>query len=144
MEQILPNGTILVQAAIFLVALWVIKAFILTPISRVLEERRNRIEGAAAEAARFEEESGRLDKGYKEKIAGARSRAQQERARRREEALREEREILEAARKEAQGVLERIRDEIQRETQEARGRLRQEAEGLSRLVTEKILGRPVT
>ena len=63
---------------------------------------------------------------------------------RREEARGVEREILGKGREEAQVILEGIRSEIQQESTEARGRLREEAAGLSRILTEKLLGRPVS
>ena len=47
MEQIMPDYSVLIQAGIFLVALYVIKSFILTPISEVLRGRSERIEGSA-------------------------------------------------------------------------------------------------
>ena len=144
MEQIMPNASVFIQAAIFLVALYVINAFILTPILEVLKWRTEQIEGSEQEAKRFEEESARLDTSYRATIADARSRAQQERAKRREEARGVEREILGKGRQEAQVILEGIRSEIQQESTEARGRLREEVAGLSRILTEKLLGRPVS
>ena len=144
MEQIMPNASVIVQGVIFLVALYVIKSFIVAPISEVLKGRTEQIEGAEQEAERFEEESARLDASYRATIADARSRAQQERAKRREEARGVERELLGKGREEAQVILEGIRSEIQQESTEARGRLREEVAGLSRILTEKLLGRPVS
>ena len=144
MEQIMPNYSVLVQALIFLVALYVIKSFILTPISEVLKGRSEKIEGSEQEAQRFEEERARLDAGYRARIAEARNQAQQERARSRDEARVRERAILDKGRQEAQNILEGIRTEIRRESSEARGRLREEAALLSRSLTEKLLGRRVS
>ena len=132
MEQIIPNYSVIIQAIIFLVALYVIKGFILTPISEVLKGRSERIEGSEEEARRFEEESARLDTSYRARIAEARSQAQQERAKNREEARGEERSIVNKGREEAQKILEGIRGEIQKESTEARVRLREAAAGLSR------------
>lgn len=144
MEQIMPNVTILFQAVIFLVALYVIKTFILDPVSQVLRNRTERIEGAEQEARRFGEESARLDSSYRAKIAEARARAQQERAKNREEARGKEREILAKGRLEAQEILEGIRGEIRQESAEASARLHEDGAGLSRILTEKLLGRPVS
>jgi F-type H+-transporting ATPase subunit b len=144
MEQIMPNVTILFQAVIFLVALYVIKTFILDPVSQVLRNRTERIEGAEQEARRFAEESARLDSSYRAKIAETRARAQQERAKNREEARGKEREILAKGRLEAQEILEGIRGEIRQESAEASARLHEDGAGLSRILTEKLLGRPVS
>lgn len=144
MEQIMPNLSVLIQAVIFLVSLYVIKAFILNPISQVLQGRTDQIEGSEQEAKRFEEESARLDASCRARIAEARLQAQQEKSRRRDEARTVEREIMGKGREEAQAILERIRADIQQESREARGRLREEAAGLSRILAEKLLGRPVS
>lgn len=144
MEQIMPNVTILFQAVIFLVALYVIKTFILDPVSQVLRNRTERIEGAEQEARRFQEESARLDSSYRARIAEARARAQQERARNREEARGKEKEILGKGRLEAQEILEGIRGQIRQESAEAKARLHEDAAGLSSILAEKLLGRPVS
>lgn len=144
MEQMMPNYSFFYQAVIFLIALYVIHSFILTPIGQVLKGRREWIEGSEEEVQRFMEESARLDASYRSRIAEARGRAQQERARSREEAREQEREILGEGGREAQRVLEGIRAEIQQESKEARIRLREEAAGMSLDLTEKLLGRPVS
>jgi F-type H+-transporting ATPase subunit b len=144
MEQIMPNASVLVQAVIFLVALYVIKVFILNPISQVLAGRTEKIDGSEQEARRFAEEASKLDATCRARVAEARSRAQQARARTRDEARGEERAILDRGRQEAQRILDGIRAEILKESKEARGRLRGEAAGLSRMLTEKLLGRQVS
>ncbi|MEW6441711.1 MAG: ATP synthase F0 subunit B [bacterium] len=143
MQQIMPNLTVFIQAIIFLVALIVVKRFILNPISDVLKGRTDRIEGAEQQAKRLVEESAALDQQYKKRIRDGRARAQEEKNRRRQESLGVEREILEKARLEAQDYLLKIREEIRRESEQARVRLQREAAGLSQTMAEKILGRPL-
>ena len=143
MELILPDYSLVIQAIIFFAALFIIKIFILDPISEILKGRGERIEGAEQETISLEEKSAQLDLSYREKIKAARSEAQQERASKRQEALSEERKILDKGRGEAQEILKGIRLEIQKESAEAREQLQKEAGALSRLLTEKLLGRPV-
>ena len=54
MDAIMPNYTVFIQTVVFLVALVVIKVFILEPITEVLKGRNERIEGAEQEAVRLE------------------------------------------------------------------------------------------
>lgn len=143
MEQIMPNWTIVIQAVIFIAALVIIRSFILTPVSQVLSGRSERIEGAEAEARRLEEESATLDASYRDRIRAGRAQAHQVRSQERDAATGQEREILGKARQEAQNILEGMRVQIRAESGKARTQLEEQATAISRLLTEKLLGRSV-
>ena len=143
MDAIMPNYTVLIQTVIFLVALVVIKFFILDPITEILKGRNERIEGAEQEAVRLEAEAASLDETYRAKLKEARSQAQLEKAKSREAALSEEKTILDQGRQEAQKNLADIGQQIKGEVTEARTMLKEQAAGLSRMLAEKLLGRAV-
>jgi len=144
MDAIMPNLTFVYQLILFFAALFVIQKFIIKPITEVLRGRSERIEGAEREAARLDGESDEMDGLFRGKIRDARAQAKLDRAKRRETALAEEKEILRKGRDEAQIKLQAIVGEIQRESGEAREKLRADAAQLSRLFAEKLLGRPVS
>jgi F-type H+-transporting ATPase subunit b len=144
MEAIVPNYSVVVQAIIFFLALFLIKKLILDPMMDVLKRRNERIEGAEREAVRLQGESTLLDEKYKGKIREARAKAQSERAQRKLQALGEERKILDKGREEANKRLKGISLEIQKESAEARASLRGYAEDLSRVLAEKLLGRSIS
>ncbi len=144
MQELYPNVTFFIQLGIFFVAMIIINVFIVSPIAKILAGRSERIEGAEQEAVRLQGESAALDATYKEKLKEARVRAQQEKGDIRQEALGQERAILDKGRGEVQGILENIRQEIQQESAAAKSSLQQEAAGLSQLLAEKLLGRPVS
>jgi len=144
MDAIMPNYTVIVQAIIFFAALFLIKKLLLDPVAEVLKKRSERIEGAEQEALRLQQESASLDEKVKATIREARSRAQSERAQRKQEALAEERKILEKGREQAQTQLKGISLQIQKEGAEARAQLREYARDLSRILAEKLLGRAVS
>jgi F-type H+-transporting ATPase subunit b len=143
MEQVTPNYTIIIQAIIFLVSLFIIKKYILGPISELLLQRSIRIEGGEQEARRLEQEANTIDSAYRQKIHDARVRAMAVRNEIRQEALANEKKILENSRKEAHGILEQIRQETAKEVQVARTMLHQQASELSVWFGEKILGRKI-
>ena len=60
------------------------------------------------------------------------------------EARSEEAVILDAARRDAADALTEIRGVIQKEAAEAEGLLRARAEALSRVISEKVLGRSLS
>jgi F0F1-type ATP synthase membrane subunit b/b' len=111
---------------------------------KVLKGRNDRIEGAEQEAARLQTESTVLDEQYKGKIREARATAQSERARRKLDALAEERKILEKGREQANQQLKQIGAEIEKESLQAGARLRDVARELSQIFAEKLLGRSVS
>ncbi len=144
MDAIMPNYSIIFQALIFFAALFIVKTFIINPITTVLKGRGERIEGAEQEAARLDRESSDLDGSYRSRIREARAEAQMERARHKKEAQDEERKILEKGREEANKNLQAIQKEIRKESEEATARLKQDAEQLSQILAEKLLGRSVS
>jgi len=144
MEAILPNWSAIPQLFIFLAALIVVKFFILNPVSQVLKGRSERIEGAEHEAVRLGEQSDKLDASYREKIREARSQVKRDRGEQRKKALSEEKDILNKGREEAHKKLEAIAEEIRKESDAARSRLKDDAAGMSRMLAEKLLGRPVS
>jgi F-type H+-transporting ATPase subunit b len=144
MDAIMPNLTFLYQLIFFIVALVVIKYFILNPLADILKRRNERIAGADAEALRLREESEKLDEKYRERIRDARAQAKLDRAQEREKAQAEERQILGKGRQEAQAKLQAIVAEIQKESQAARERLKADAVQISNLFAEKLLGRSVS
>jgi F-type H+-transporting ATPase subunit b len=141
MEKVIPDYTVIVQAAIFLISLLFIKKFILDPIYELLQRRTTRIEGGEQDARRLEQEANALDSSYRQKIQEARVKAMALRNEMRQEALVKEKEILKEGRGNAHDTLERIRREIADEIVVARSMLQQQASELSVRFGEKILGR---
>ena len=141
MEQVMPNYTIVIQAIIFLVSLFVIKKCILDPISKLLRERSTKIEGGEKDARRLEQEAAALKESYRQKIKDARVKAMTVRNDMRQEALVKEKKILKEGRERAQKILEKIRQDIMAEVEVARTMLYQQATELSVRFGEKILGR---
>jgi F-type H+-transporting ATPase subunit b len=143
MEQVIPNYTIVVQAILFFISLFIIKRFILDPISEVLQQRTTKIEGGEKEARRIEQEADALDSSYRQKIQDARVKAMALRNEMRQAALAKEKEILKSGSEEGNKILEQIRQEITREVEMARAMLHKQASELSVRFSEKILGRKI-
>jgi F-type H+-transporting ATPase subunit b len=143
MEQVVPNYTIVVQAILFFISLFIVKRFILDPISEVLQQRTTRIEGGEKEARRIEQEANAIDSSYRQKIQDARVKAMVLRNEMRQGALAKQKEILKSGSEEGHKILEQIRQEITREVETARAMLHKQASELSVRFSEKILGRKI-
>jgi F-type H+-transporting ATPase subunit b len=135
---------LLFQAVNFLVLLFLLNILLYKPVRKVMADR-------AAEIASAREKTVSVDAGVREKMADyeqrlreAKTAATDERGTLIREARTEEAAILDAARRDATDTLTEIRDVIQKEAAEAEGLLRDRAEALSRVISEKVLGRSLS
>jgi F-type H+-transporting ATPase subunit b len=135
---------LLFQAVNFLVLLFLLNILLYRPIRKVMADR-------AAEIASAREKTVSVDADVREKMADyerrlreAKTGATEERGKMIREARSEEAAILDAARRDAADALTEIRGVIQKEAAEAEGLLRARAEALSRVISEKVLGRSLS
>ncbi|RYG69677.1 hypothetical protein EON77_14505, partial [bacterium] len=101
--------TVVLQMALFIVLMLVLKPVLFDPMLKLFEEREKRIDGAKLEARRIDQEStGALNK-YESAMAKARGEAALERDKLRAEGTKLETEILAKVRLESTKVLEESR-----------------------------------
>lgn len=111
--------TVVLEIINFLVLVWILKRFLYQPVLRVIEERRARIESKLTEAARRQEEAGKLQDRYENRLAewqrdkqAAREAFQREMQQQRAQALKELETSLAAEREKAEVVEERRSREL--------------------------------
>jgi F-type H+-transporting ATPase subunit b len=127
----------------FLVFVVVINYLLVKPILRVLDERRNRVEGNEEEAERLLAESERILDEYETTLKEARIEASGEKERMKSEGLEKETEIIKIAKEESKKITDRLKEEIAKETETALSKMKGEADVLSKVIAEKILEREV-
>jgi F-type H+-transporting ATPase subunit b len=133
------------------VSLWTLVIFVLLllalakwawpAILKAVEEREKRIQAQLDQAEQANLEAQRVLGDYKEKLAGARTEAQELLAAGRQAADKARDEIVARARSEHQELIERARREIQAEREKALTELRREAVELSLAAAGKVLER---
>ena len=109
------------------------------PVTRMLDQRAERIREALSEAERAREESARSGEEVQQALAEARERAQQIIQQATETSRRQAEELLAQARQDAEAVAERSREELRREAAEIIERGRQEIIDLSIMAAERII-----
>jgi F-type H+-transporting ATPase subunit b len=122
----------------FLITLFVLKRYAFGPIQRMIDQRRERIEQAIAEADNAREEARRLLEEHRKLIGQAKSES--------EEILQEARRIADAQRErvrqetdeDRQRRLDETRRQIDQATVQALGQIRDEVGRLSLLAAEKV------
>jgi F-type H+-transporting ATPase subunit b len=140
--QIYPDWRLLgLLVLAFALLIAPVNKLLITPLLRVLDERRERIEGARAQAREVELEAERVLADYRSALEGERQAAAGERQQHIESARREEKAASASAREAAEQQIERARAAIETALGEARATLRRDAEALAREAAERILGR---
>jgi F-type H+-transporting ATPase subunit b len=137
------NLTLIIQLVIVLSLMGILTQIVFKPFMNVLQERRNRIEGAEQKAKDLRQQADELIERYREAIAAAQAQGASLRDEIRKTSLAEEMAILEKAMGEANRLIREVKGKIEEETRTVRADLRFQAQNLSREITERILGRSV-
>jgi F-type H+-transporting ATPase subunit b len=128
----------------FLVTLWLLNKFAFPRIKEALDKRAAAIEDSLAEAKRSREESEALLAEYRERLAEARTQADDIVLRARKNAESYERDSQDQARQKREELLEQTRRDIDAETRRAIEEIRTEVADLTIKATEKVTGRVLT
>ena len=142
---LVPDPRILVLlVAVFVGLRYILHPLLVEPLTRVLEEREARIEGARDRAARIGGEAEELHGRYREALQRTRAEIEADRRRALAEARSQQQRVTQEARAEAERETVRARQEVEAALAEARGGLRGAAEVLAREAAERILGRSLS
>lgn len=137
------NFTVIFQLAIILILMVALSSLAFKPFLRVVEERKDWIEGAEKKARALQQRSEELMERYQDSMSAAQAQGASIREEIRKEGLTQETEILQKAMEEANQFLEGMKGKIREESRAARASLRLQARNLSRELAEKMLGRSI-
>jgi len=135
---------LLFQAVNFLLLLFLLNTLLYRPIRKVMADRAAELEAARGKTVSVDSDVRDRMTEYELKLREAKTGANEERAQMIGAARSEEAAILEDARRDAASSLAEIRAAIQKEAAKEEGRLRARAEELSRVISEKVLGRSLS
>lgn len=137
------DGSLLVQIALFVVLLLVLKPVLFEPMLKLFEEREKRTEGTKAKARKEDKKSVEALKTYETALSKARSEGGALRDALRADGQKKEAQILAEARAHATKTLDDGRRALAAEVSEARSRLSLDSQGLARELAARVLGREV-
>lgn len=135
------NFTLIAQLAIVLTLMVVLSHVVFKPFLHLLDERKERVEGAEKRAKELRQRTDELMERYREAISAAQAEGTMIGEEIRKESLAKEMEILQKAMEEANRIIQEMKLMISEEASLARAGLRLHAQNLSREIAEKILGR---
>ena len=137
------NYTLLIQMINFLLLVLILNWLLVKPVMKIIDERRNRVEGNEDEAERLMKEADESISEYEGKLAEARMTASKEKEKIRMEGIQLETDILKTARDETRKMIENMKVRIDEESKQASLDMKKEIDSLSLEISERILGRKI-
>ncbi len=143
MVTVIPDYTIFIQMATFLVSIVILNILLYKPVLRIIDQRKKQLEEAENEIKLFNESVDKKASEYEEKLKQAKTNASELK-----------KEIIQEGSTQAKSVVDAVRAEIPTMTQEAQQKMDQEMQAarqildnqsrkLSVEIAEKVLGRSV-
>jgi F-type H+-transporting ATPase subunit b len=137
------NWTIWVQLVNFFLLLGVLHVLLYRPLLRVLDRRKAAIEGSRQRVAELDSQINEKMAAYQAQLHEAKLRGGQERSVLRQQAAREEAQLLASAQQQAAERLQVLKSSVASEADAARQVLRKQTETLAGQIASKVLGRGV-
>ena len=133
------DGTIVVQALIFLATLFVLQQLMFRPYLKTREARKENVQGSSEEAGELEARAVILEEKYEDQIRQARRDAKEVRDSLRKQGLAEQQDIHQEVRQELEGKLAEERATISEHVEAARAQIEERAEGLADAMVGKLI-----
>ena len=140
---VLPDGSLIIQIANFLLIIWILNLILYRPIRNILRQRKERIEGLELSIETYNENAQEKDDAFASGIKEARARGLKEKETLLQAAAEEEKQIIENVNAKAQAELAEIREKIAKDADNARSSLRERVDEFADEICQKILGRKV-
>lgn len=141
--EVFPNWTSIPIIFFLIILTYVLNRTFFRPMSRTLEERHLKIEGAKLEAEEIRKASGERIAEFEKRMREARRTADFQMAEARNDALGEKTKVVMEKRGETEKMLAEARDDLRKKTEEARRQLEAEGRNFAYQIASQILNRPV-
>ena len=140
---VLPDGSLIIQIANFLLIIWILNLILYRPIRNILRQRKERIEGLELSIETYNENAQEKDDAFASGIKEARAKGLKEKETLLQAAAQEEKQIIENVNAKAQAELAEIRKKIAKDADDARSSLQERVDEFADEICQKILGRKV-
>ena len=138
---VLPNESLIIQIANFLLIIWIMNLILYRPIRNILRQRREKVEGLELSIETYNENAKEKDDAFAAGIKEARTRGLKEKETLLQAAAEEEKQIIENVNAKAQAELVAIRKKIAKDADAARASLQEKVDEFADDICQKILGR---
>jgi F-type H+-transporting ATPase subunit b len=141
--SVIPDMSLFVQIANFIIIIWVLNIILYRPIRKILIERKEKIANLEQNVEKLNEDAAGKDEAFLSGIKEARTRGLKEKEVLLKEGAEEEKKIVEEINQKAQANLAEVREKIAKDAQNVRSSLNKEINTFATAISEKILGRAV-
>jgi len=138
---VLPDGSLIIQIANFLLIIWIMNLILYRPIRNILRQRREKVEGLELSIETYNENAQEKDDAFASGIKEARTRGLKEKETLLLAAAEEEKQIIENVNAKAQAELAEIRKKIVKDADAAKASLQEKVDEFADDICQKILGR---
>jgi len=135
--------TMLIHMGFFLLIVIILNQLLLKPVLRVLDGRKDRVDGNREAAEKAEASAKTMRADYTARMDAARKDSLKLKDSARREAEAEEDKLIKAAREKAGDLVAEVKEKIAAEYQDAQAGLRAETQALGKDIAVRILGRSV-
>ena len=140
---VIPDWTLFVQIANFLLIVWVLNIVLFKPIRNILIQRKEKVTSLEQNVEASDKEAKEKNEAFDLGIRDARAKGLSEKSVLLNEAADEEREIVDKINQKAQADLAEVREKIAKDAEAVRASLQKEIDTFASAIGEKILGRAV-
>lgn len=140
---VIPDVSVFIQIANFLVLIWVLNLVLYRPIRNVLLQRKEKVNGLEQNIETASRDLQDKEETYAKGIKEARSKGLNEKDKLLQAAEEEEKKFIAQIHEKAQSELNEVKGKITKEAEAAKATLMQEIEGFAKSIGEKILGRAI-
>ncbi len=140
---VVPDWTLWVQIANFLLIVWVLNIILFRPIRNILIQRKEKITKLDQNIETSDKEAKEKNEAFDSGIRDARAKGLSEKSALLNEAADEEKEIIDKINQKAQADLAEVRQKIAKDAEAVRASLQKEIDTFASAISEKILGRAV-
>ncbi|MGE4133224.1 MAG: ATP synthase F0 subunit B [Bdellovibrionales bacterium] len=137
------NQTLAIQLGLFLMVYAILKYVLFEPYFKAFNKRAEATVGQTELAERYIEETKQLEEKFASAAQQLNERYKYVYDQSRGEAMREYDKQVNNARSEAKNLIENARLKIQAQVGQAQGELRKEIPGVTRLITQKLIGKDI-
>jgi F-type H+-transporting ATPase subunit b len=140
---VIPDWTLWVQMANFLIIVWALNIILYKPIRNILIQRKEKITNLEQNTETLNKEANEKDNAFDSGIKDARAKGLNAKNVLLKEAADKEKEVIEKINQKAQENLAEVREKIAKDVEIVRASLQKEIDKFAGAIGEKILGRAV-
>lgn len=139
--MVIPDETIFIQAANFLITVFVLNVLLIKPIREIIKNRKGLMADQMEKIEGFNSNAEKKVADYEAQLFDARKEANGIRNSMKDEGTAEEQKLLAAAGEEASGTIQAARTEIKSQVKGAMEQLTKDVDKFAEAATGKILGK---